>query len=190
MSSKLVTIPYERYINMKNLSLNNRKVTKDDEKDDNALYNSKESKNYEDDDNLYKERTEDESDTVEGKKYSTNENNSQNNSQNEKDNNILTNEDVINFLPKNCIKNCKLLLLHMKNNNIGWDTHGRLVIGEQCVIDTHVIDLLTDIIHKNKEKPSVHNNSLIFAQLLLSLNCPQSILNKYILKDAKTKEKN
>ena len=62
----------------------------------------------------------------------------------------------------------------MKNNDLKWDSYGRLIIGNECLIGSHIVDLLRDSI--SSQKRILDSNSENFVKLLLCTHCPKAIL--------------
>lgn len=96
--------------------------------------------------------------------------------------NLLTNEDIVQYMPKCHQHRCRVLLFHMKNNAMTWDAFGRLMVNDECVMNTHVVDLVKDMIC-NYKKPCSSVFAKQFFQLLIGSHCPRSILNKSWLQD-------
>lgn len=93
---------------------------------------------------------------------------------------MLTDEDILNYMPKSYIQKCKIVLHHMKKANIKWDSFGRLVLGDECICNTHIVDLIRDVIG-NYKRNNFRKASRLFFKLLISSHCPYSILNKNFL---------
>lgn len=149
-SSKMVVIPYDKYLKL----INENKIKSTiNNVNDNILTESK--------GNLAETYINE--NIKEGEKIS--------------DLDMLTENDILNYMPKSYSHKCKMLLYHMKNNNIMWDSFGRLIIGDECVINSHIVDLIRDVIGNYKRKKFV-KISRDFLQLLIASHCPHSILNK------------
>ena len=64
----------------------------------------------------------------------------------------------------------------MRRNYMNWDSRGRLILGDECIDDSHIVDLLRDIASVNKKRVA-NSNSLQLKKLLELTHCPKSILN-------------
>lgn len=143
---KMVVIPYEKYMKLKetyNKSVNNSSVTNVD----------------------------DENDSKEEEKRVKLTNNDEEN----KD--MLTEDDILMYMPKIYKEKSKMILHHMKNNKMYWDSFGRLILDNQCIVESHIVDLIKDVIcsFKRKEYPQISKE---FCRILINSHCPRSILNK------------
>ena len=96
--------------------------------------------------------------------------------------NLLSEEDIAEYMPKTKQNLCRKVLYHMKKKNMHWDCYGKLVLNNECILATHIVDLIKDVISNNK-KHCDSLNSNIFARLLKVTNCPLSIINKVLLQD-------
>ena len=65
---------------------------------------------------------------------------------------LLNEEEIIDYIPKNYKNKCKLILNHMRKNEMKWDSNGRLILGNECINDTHIVDLLRGIVSVNKKR--------------------------------------
>ena len=145
MSQKMVVIPYERYIKLKQLSLV-----------DTELKYSTERRDTESSENLNENRDKDE---------------------NPDNDSLLSVEDIVDYMPKTYRHRCRLILHHMKQNLLRWDSFGRLIIGDECLLESHIVDLIRDVISTYKRPcTSCHSND--FKKLLMVTHCPRSILSK------------
>ena len=93
------------------------------------------------------------------------------------DDNLLSKEDIVEYMPKMYQHRCRLILFHMNNNGMRWDSFGRLLLNDECVLNTHVVDLIRDVISNYKKTP-ISPSATHFCQLLKATHCPHSILNK------------
>lgn len=91
--------------------------------------------------------------------------------------NLLRKEDIVQYLPKTYQHRCRLILFHMKNNDMGWDSLGRLTLKGECILNTHVVDLIRDVI-ANYKRVHISQCSNHFGKLLIGTHCPKSILSK------------
>lgn len=97
--------------------------------------------------------------------------------QNEDEKNILTEEDIIEYLPKTYHRRCRLLLRHMRDNSMSWDYQGRLVLNKhECITNSHIVDLISYAIC-NYIKRCNSEGGKHFTELLIGTHCPLSILN-------------
>ena len=144
MSQKMVVIPYERYITLKQLNLDNsRKV-------DSGLHYSNEPRDTE---------------------------TSRNIDENPENESLLSVDDIVEYMPKTYRHRCRLILHHMKQNLLSWDSFGRLIIRDECLLESHIVDLIRDVISTYK-RPCTSDHSNDFKKLLMVTHCPRSILNK------------
>ena len=164
MSMKMVVIPYEKYIKLYNKSKNDEELLDINEKDEQDIKKNETLQNQ--DIKLNTELIKD--DHV------------QDNEDINKD--MLQDEDILEYIPKNNKSKCKSLILHMKRNNIKWDSFGQLVLGEECLSGSHIVDLLKDMTCSYKKR-CTDLNSLQLIKLLLATHCPRSILNHQSLND-------
>jgi hypothetical protein len=87
----------------------------------------------------------------------------------------VTEEDILSFLPTEGIRKAKLILRHMKSNQISWDECGRLVWGNECVVDSNVIEVIRDAV--SNQKPTIDSTaSKQFYKLLILTRFPISLL--------------
>ena len=157
MSQKVVVLPYERYLTLKQLAFKNSSKV-EEELVDNFVNSGKVGGELVDSLPGNQILTHEIYDSVE-------------------DDNLLSVEDIIEYIPKTYRHRARLILHHMKHNLIKWDSFGRLVVGEDCLIDSHIVDLIRDVIGSYKRRCcSVHSNT--FKKLLIATHCPKSILNK------------
>ena len=98
---------------------------------------------------------------------------------------MLNEEDILDYIPKTNKNKCKLIMKHMKNNHMNWNSKGQLLLDEECIENTHIVDLLKDITSVNK-KSQQNINSLHLNQLLANTHCPKSVLSKSLFKNGKT----
>ena len=143
MSQKMVVIPYDRYVNLKNLTLDKNKPNEFDISKVNDIQETE-----------------------------------QTNPITNNDNNLLNVEDIVEYMPKTYKHRCRLILHHMKQNCITWDSFGRLILGgDECLMDSHIVDLIRDVISTYK-RPCTSEHSNDFKKLLVVTHCPRSILRK------------
>lgn len=103
---------------------------------------------------------------------------SKNDDQSEKSNN----EDffILRCFPKNCVNKCKILLQHIRNNSsIQWNSLGNIIIDQQVIEKSNVIDLLRFLLLPAKEQPSGWDH---FAFALAKCNIPVSLVSNGIAK--------
>lgn len=175
MSSKVVAIPYEQYVKLKELCMKNELEVIDKDSTDTVLDKVADSHEHA----LNKDVISKPEDNISSKEkgdikpidssYVSDD--------------TLSEEEIVQFLPKIQQKKARLLLLHLKNNSILWDSSGRLIVDGECILDTHIVDLLSDILNNNKNNHKIPANSVSFLKLLRKLNCPRTILSKSLLKD-------
>ena len=96
------------------------------------------------------------------------------------DGDMLDEQDILEYIPKKFKNKCKSLLFHMKKNNIKWDSSGQLILGDECLLKSHIVDLLKDLSNSYKKK-TLDLNSLQLVKLLLFTHCPMSILNQNLM---------
>ena len=89
---------------------------------------------------------------------------------------MLDEDDILEYIPKNSKNKTKLIMKHMKKNCMDWDPKGQLILGDECVEKSHIVDLLKDITCLKKEAFK-NINSVQLNKLLLNTHCPKSILN-------------
>lgn len=97
--------------------------------------------------------------------------------QNEDEKNLLTESDIIEYFPKTYHRRCRLLLRHMKDNSMSWDSQGRLILNkEECITNGHIVDLISyaicNYIRRCNSEVGKH-----FTKLLIGTHCPLTILN-------------
>lgn len=154
MTLKMVVIPLEKY---EKLKLNSFKVTEDS--DDNLkVQERREENNMQTNNTDLGEITNQVGEIM-------------------KEDNLLTNEDIVQYMPKSHRHKCRVLLFHMKNNGMSWDTFGRLLLKNECILDSHVVDLIRDVI-SNYKRSCTTPISKQFSELLIRTHCPRSILSK------------
>ena len=100
---------------------------------------------------------------------------------------VLSEEDVTDYMPKTLKHRCRLLLFHMKKNDIHWDALGRLLLNDECIENTHIVDLVRDVVSSYK-RTCCSASSKVFARLLTQTHCPRSLLNPSLLQDEKVDE--
>ena len=88
---------------------------------------------------------------------------------------MLDEDDILEYMPKNYKNKCKSLILHMRKNNMSWNEKGQLVLGDECISKSHIVDILKDLTIPNK-KEAIDLNSLQLNRLLHLTHCPKSIL--------------
>ena len=87
----------------------------------------------------------------------------------------VTEEDILSFLPTEGLRKAKLILRHMKSNQMSWDECGRLVWGNECILDSNVIEIIRDAV--SNQKPSIDSSaSKQFYKLLILTRFPISLL--------------
>jgi len=87
----------------------------------------------------------------------------------------VTEEDILSFLPTEGLRKAKLILRHMKSNQMSWDECGRLVWGNECVVDSNVIEVIRDAV--SNQKPTIDSTaSKQFYKLLILTRFPISLL--------------
>ena len=88
----------------------------------------------------------------------------------------LSEEDILSFVPDGSIHKAKLVLRHMKLNNISWDKCGRLVLDDEGITDSNVIEVINDVVDTEKTKiESVASRH--FYKLLMLTKFPISLLD-------------
>ena len=76
----------------------------------------------------------------------------------------------------------------MDKNNMKWDSIGRLIVGYDCILNTHIVDLIRNSI-SNYKSDKLSQSSHVFIRLLLATHCPESILNKSVCQNGKNIKK-
>ena len=97
----------------------------------------------------------------------------------ENDNN---NEDffILRCFPKNCVNKCKIILHHIRNNSsIQWNSLGNVIIDQQVIDKSNIIDCLRFLLLPAKEQPSGWDH---FAYALAKCNFPVSLVSNGIAK--------
>ena len=90
--------------------------------------------------------------------------------------NTLTDADILDYIPKTYQNKSKLLLKHMKLTGMSWDSFGRLLLGDECLLDSHIVDLVRDIVVQYKKGcKSKHSHAL--RSLLHATHCPRYLLS-------------
>ena len=85
--------------------------------------------------------------------------------------------ELIESLPQSLKIKGKLLLQHLKANNVNWNPAGELMIGNTKYDGTNIIDLVNDVMQNRKY--SAPFGWQIFADQLKQMNVPQEmIINK------------
>ena len=167
MTSKMIVIPYERYMNL--IDSHKNDIAKENV-ENNELQDSPKNNNVTQ--NLENKRV------IELEKETDEKNNILN------QDNMLSDNDISDFIPISYQRRCRLILNHMKKNNMKWDSNGRLILGEDCILNTHIVDLIRNGIGKYK-KDKMPESSQYFIKLLLATHCPESILNQSVCQDDK-----
>ena len=88
---------------------------------------------------------------------------------------ILDENDILEYIPKNYKNKCRLLLKHMRLHNLSWDAFGRLLVRDECLLDSHIVDLLRDVVMSYK-RGCKGKHSHDFKKLLLATHCPHYLL--------------
>lgn len=180
MSSKVVVIPYEQYLSLRNS--HTEKDSLNTNKNQNIINSSDDTNNI---DNTSIISVSNPHITQSQTKIDENKplNDEIVDTVHVKDDNILTIEDILGLIPKSYHTKCSYLLNQLRSQNIHWDCLGRLVLGNDCILNTHIIDSLTDLIGINKkQEKKIPNSSVSLAQLLVKLNYPQYLLNNKLFK--------
>ena len=95
------------------------------------------------------------------------------------------NEDddfIINSIPKNYVKNAKLLLQYLRKypEKIAWDSSGKVYIGgkQECVNNANICDLINYVVRTNFKFPNPDGPQGInrFKEILLSVGVPLTYL--------------
>lgn len=87
----------------------------------------------------------------------------------------LTEEELLSFLPQESLMKAKMILRHMKSNEMTWDDCGRLIWGKECILDANVIEVIRDAVSEKKsniDSPASRH----FYKLLLITRFPISLL--------------
>ena len=87
----------------------------------------------------------------------------------------LTEEELLSFLPQESLMKAKMILRHMKSNEMTWDDCGRLIWGKECILDANVIEVIRDAVSEKKSKID-SPASRHFYKLLLITRFPISLL--------------
>ena len=90
--------------------------------------------------------------------------------------NILTDADVLDYIPQKYKNKSKLILKHMKHTGMSWDSFGRLLVRDECLLDSHIVDLVRDIAVVYK-RGSKGRHSYDLRNLLLATHCPRYLLS-------------
>ena len=178
MANRMVVIPYEKYIKLINIhkEMNIKKINDipdDDINDDIKVDMNSDIHNMNKDE--IKIDTKNENETKDAFSVSKKQENDSILMSSDV-NDMLYEDDIIDHIPKTYRKKCKLLINHMKNYNIKWDSFGRLLLGDECLQDSHIVDMLLDNVRINK-KPKLNKNSTDLSKLLVAKHCPKSLLN-------------
>lgn len=96
------------------------------------------------------------------------------------DQRILLDDDILRFIPKSYHHSARMILNHMKRNNMKWDYFGRLILGDECVINTHIVDLIRYTVSSYKSHCS-DKNVTDFVKLLMITHCPRTVFAKKYL---------
>ena len=88
----------------------------------------------------------------------------------------LSEDDILTFISSESVHKAKLVLRHMKLNDITWDKCGRLVLDDECVTTSNVIEIINDVVNSNKSH-IVSPASKHFYKLLMLTKFPISLLD-------------
>ena len=195
----MIAIPYDRYMNLVNFQKNeitnryieSKTTVESDQNDiDNVNMQNERTIPY------IKSKTPVDSDknvidkiaNIENKSIIEIKDNSYENKINLHQDDILSESDITDFIPKSYQRRCKLILNHMNRNNMKWDSMGRLIVGDDCILNTHIVDLIRNGISKYK-RDRLSQSSQDFIKLLLATHCPESILNQSVCQNGKNIKK-
>jgi len=96
--------------------------------------------------------------------------------ENKEDSVDLSEQDILSFIPEKHRNRAKLVLRHMKVNNIHWNKCGQLVLGNDCITDANIIEVLRDVLSTEKEKSSASRQ---FYKILILTHFPLSLLSDH-----------
>jgi hypothetical protein len=88
----------------------------------------------------------------------------------------LTDDNILDFIPSDYHKKAKLILRHLKTHSIKWDSCGRLVLDNDCVVNANIIEIIKDVVSMNNNKIE-STASKHFYKLLILTQFPVSLLN-------------
>ena len=88
----------------------------------------------------------------------------------------LSEDNILEFIPTNFQSIAKLILRHLKTNEIKWDNCGRLVMDDDCIVNANIIEIIKDVVTTNNNDIE-SNASKQFYKLLILTNFPVSLLN-------------
>ena len=90
----------------------------------------------------------------------------------------LSEQDVLSFIPEEHRNRAKLVLRHMKVNNIHWNKCGQLVLDNDCITDANIIEVLRDVVSIEKDKIE-SSASRQFYKILILTHFPLSLLRNH-----------
>jgi len=102
--------------------------------------------------------------------------------------NVLLEEEILKFIPKSYHHQSRMILNHMMRNNMRWDCYGRLILGDDCVMNTHIVDLIRYSVCNYKRRLN-DKNVLNFIELLKVTHCPHSAFAQKYLENEAVNEK-
>jgi hypothetical protein len=90
----------------------------------------------------------------------------------------LSEQDIISFIPEQHRNRAKMVLRHMKVNNIHWNKCGQLVLDNDCVTDANIIEVLRDVVSIENDKIE-YSASRQFYKILVLTHFPLSLLRNH-----------
>ena len=192
MTNKMIILPYDKYLKLINVKKESDEITNNNNHSDNInLPNLEKIENVsnKEEENIRKSSVESSSLSEDGSTnlLTENKNDTVTSLNIDENKDLLTEDDIINYIPKKFRNKCKLMINHMQKHNINWDSYGRLLLGYECLVDSHIVDLLRDNICSNKQVSD--KNSETFMELLKVTHCPKSFISSFRSEDGEPKIK-